>query len=425
MRTRFILSVTALLLCSSFSVSSETVLSSLEEIGRFGADRSLQVLQGELALRQAREDKVPLVKLKDSSLSGMVRIDFDNLDPQWEAGLGLPILEQLSLSGSIDGDLNSSLALSLSPLAHSPSRELSKQQIRSSSVSLEKARIDGEINALTSALQWMKAERTYDVLKEKTILAEISYRDASERYDRGDVTFDDLQDSLLQWSENRKDLSEAEQSLRSRERALFSFMGDDLNQVRIEMLEIDDLKKSLALLKEKHRESSPSAEKNRDLLLGYIEKDRSGTALKHTWSYEPSLTAGAALVFDGSGSMRGSASLTFSLSPSDFQIGQRALMEDRYRLAAAEIRNLRLEMDLLLRQAEEATVSTMINRNIAELELEQTESLMAEAQFLYERGDFSELERDDAALDVAEAENGLFGALADEYLALVAMKAFY
>jgi len=425
MKARPIICIVLLFFYCGLSLSAETVLSSLEEIGRFGADRSIQVLQGELTLRQARLEKVSHLKLKDSSLSGTVQFDFNNSDPQWEAGLALPVLDQVSLSGSIDGNLNSSFAISLSPLAHSSMRELSDQKIRSSAVFLEKARIDGEFMALTLALEWMTAARTYEALKRKTELAEISYKDASERYDRGDVTFDDLQEALLHWSEERKNLSEAEQNLRLRERGLFAFRGDGRKQITIHMLAIDDLKKSLALLKDEQRELSPAAGKNRDLLLGFIERESFATALKHTWSFEPSLTVVAALAFDCSGSMTGSAAVTFSLSPSDFQIRHRAIIKDQYELTAAEVQSLRLEMDLLLRQAEEARVSTMINREIAELELEQTESLMAEAEFLYERGDFSELERDEAVLVVEEAQNGLFGALSNEYLTLIAMKAFY
>ena len=54
---------------------------------------------------------------------------------------------------------------------------------------------------------------------------------------------------------------------------------------------------------------------------------------------------------------------------------------------------------------------------MAELEKEQATDLYEEAQFLFELGEYSQAERDDAALFLESAEISLFSALADEYMA--------
>ena len=85
--------------------------------------------------------------------------------------------------------------------------------------------------------------------------------------------------------------------------------------------------------------------------------------------------------------------------------------------------NLR-KAELTLAQVRENLEITRLNREVVELALEEATAVAVEAAFLYDRGELSQLEWEEAQLGEKEARADLFKALADEYAAWLALRLY-
>lgn len=414
-----------LLIFSIPALQGEIVLRSLDEIAAYGSENNLDYRSSRVNVLQAEENLQGFFLLENSSISATGSYSDAN-SATWgvSSTLNMPIIEQFSLSGTIDQDLSGNISLSLSPLAHSDSREQSEISYDSSLILAESSRISAENGVISAALNWMTALREYETQQSQTELSATEYRDDKFRFDLGEISFDALQDSLISWSEDRVVLSEKEKSFRDSESALYSELGAGKDEVSIGSLTVDELKESLDALVELLDPEEGDYLKSSDLKLSVLNRLSSEAALNNTWIYEPDLRAGATLGFDDQGISSISASVTLSFSLDQIQNREKEISKEQYAIASIREFQERSEAELEFNQIIDTIESSSLNRDIAYIEFEQAEILLSEAELLFDRGDISQLDLEASRNFLHSSENALFKALADEYKAWIALKEY-
>jgi len=194
--------------------------------------------------------------------------------------------------------------------------------------------------------------------------------------------------------------------------------------ISIEPLTTGDLRKALLKIQEQVSPDTADPVSAYSVQSSYLQIESSQVKLKNTWIFDPGLSANANLGFDTNNQMVLSAGVSVSFSPDNINASDRDEMKQDLALSRVQTEQSVRESSLALQQAVDSLSSSRLNRKVAEIELEQAEALVSEAEFLRNTGDFSDLELEETYLTLRKAENSLFQAYAEEYKAWLAIKAF-
>ena len=409
-------------LISILPVFGETVLSSLEEIAAYGSENSLDYLNGQVNLMKAKDNIQSLLLLEDTAVSLEGSLSDAEESLALNSRIEIPIIEQISISGNLDQEKTGSVSLNLKPLAHSDNSEQSMINYQSALISAENSRTEAEYKAVSAALGWMSAKREHQSSRDQTDLYETKYKDDKARYELDEISFDDLQESLVSWSEQRISLSEKEKTLRSAESLLYASLGASMEDVSIDILTIDHMKKVLEEIKKEMELYKGDSMNSSSYKLASLARDSAEVTLKNTWLYNPDLTASAAVNFDSEGYKGFNASVNFSISLDDIQKKDRDVNREELKIATKQEIQSRNEAEVDYIQVLQSLDSTGLNRETSLIEYEQKKILYSEAKLLQKRGDISQWELDESYLSLQISEDAAFKALADEYLAWFSLK---
>ena len=415
-----------LLFISAVVLNGQTTLSSLDEIAAFGSEHNLEYKNSQINVLKAAENRTNIVKLENSSISAAGNFNNTIQGESWRfsSTILVPLIEQLSLSGTIEEDLSGQVGISLKPLAHSDNRKQSEIDYNSALITAESARISVESDAMTAALNWMFESRDLQAKQVGAELAEIKYKDDKIRYDIGEITLDNLQNSLISWSEARILLSSKQQSFRNAESHLYSSLGAGPEDISIKKLDIDTLYGFLKSIKQTMDDQQGDPLNSNAYRISLLNVYSAKTSLDNTWIFDPDLNASVNLNFTSDGTLSVTGSIGLSLSPGDYQKNIRDIARKEFQISISEAEQSRNESKFEYEQILESLKSAEINSEISQLEYQQAQILLSEAELLQRLGDYSEIELQESQLTLSLAENALFRALADEYIAWLELKSY-
>jgi len=399
-------------------------LGSLEEIVEYAYKHNLSYRQDLWEVGKAQNDIEGLLRIDQSSFSftrdiPVVEDPDADKDPEYSAGVTVPVLDQFSLSASIDQDNDITSALNFTPLAHD---DLKEQDI----IAYEKALIDAEQSALdvrneavTAALTWMDLSRQLNTQDARATMKGTAYEEEKIRYDAGESTLDAVKEALLEWSEAQGDRTSLQQKERTARTDLYSILHADTSELVVSVITLSALREAIEQLEETSSIDQTAPESAAAVLLADLDARSLEEKRKNTWLFEPDLNAGLSITRNSDQDLQVAATVSFSFGLDDFNRAEREELAVDIELAREQHQQT-LEQSLLEYEEQMlALEAAQAAREIRDIELEQTELLHEEAKFLHNQGDISELELDDARITYEQAENSLFSALVEEYTALL------
>ena len=415
MRTIFFAVLFVILILLSGALTAQS-FSSLDDIKAYALENSLDYKKAAWAALSARNDVDGILELEETSFSS--EADYDSSSEEWSAssGIDLPLVDQLSLNGTYYSDNSSELGLSFSPLTHSDSRVQQAITLQKALAYAGETAITAETEALSAALYWMVKAEEIRNQEEAVSVAELLYRDEKVRYDEGESTLDDVREYLMDWTEARTVLSDLQKELREKESDLMTALNVNPAEVNIAFLGNDVLEEELNKLKLSVVPEKAVSAGTYSVLSSYLDMKSVEESLDDIWLFNPSLVLEADVVREDNDTTW-EASVEFSFSLQDWQKDDRIEMQTDLEISRQEAYQAEQAGMLDLQQARIALESSAQNRELARIEEEQAAELYEEALYLYDLGEYSQAERDDAALTLKSAETSLFSALADEYLA--------
>jgi hypothetical protein len=419
-------------------------LATLDEIAAAGTASSLDYARARNAAATAAAAVPALIKAKSSTLS----LAYSYSDSSAAAGsaagspgqdsaasstshsltaaANLPLLDQLSLTGSVKADAatksykSADVGVTLNPLAHSDARTQAQINYQKALAAAdEKGRAAG-IQAVKAALAWMSQKRQLATLEKTTALKEEAYgaAKASNAVDASATTLDDLVAALKDWSDSRSALVKAQAAERKAETELYSALGSTRDQLSLSALDLETLAAALASL-----ESSLAPAAGSGPAESYSAKaaslDAAGGSAKLAaiWAFEPDLAISAGYSIPSSGKATPSASIKLTLSLDDLKGEKKA--EARADLDVA-LKSLALQKSAdanAYDQALAAVQSAKLNSESRKLSRDQSAELAEVAALSYKSGSYSALENESALLALDAADDAYYQALADEYSA--------
>ncbi len=413
---RFLLSLWILMpVCSPVLVSAQT-LDSLEDVCSYARANSLDYQTALWEALKSSRDLDGILEFEESSFSFDTSVREDE-DVSANAGVDVPVLDQISLNASLDSDKNRAYGFTLSPLAHRDDRiqqELARQE---GSAAAAQTGIAAENSALKAVLDWLSAMRTVDVQIELTSVLESIYRDEKVRYEAGESTLDDVRSALMDWTDAGKTLTSLQNDRSSAELSLLSALNTGADSITLPDLDSSDLERELEALQGRMKPDQADPLQSYEVLTAQIEARSLEEELKDTWLFDPDLSLTGSISTDGSGDSSWSGTLSLSFSFQDWQSQEREELSRDLELSRLEAGQVQVEQYQALQQDLIALETTKQSCDLARLELEEAMEIYDEAEFLLERGEYSRAERDEARLDLKTAEVSLFSALADEYSA--------
>jgi outer membrane protein TolC len=363
-----------------------------------------------------------VIKLDETSFSLSSSVAEEE---EWAAtaSIDLPLFDQLGLNGALNDDSSGKLGLTFSPLYHSDSREQLSINYEKALLLAEETAVLTENHALSAALNWMSARQQLSVQEEIVAVKETVYRDQKVRYEAGESTLDDVRDDLVAWTEARTTLSKQQTLLRSGESELLQTLGTSLDAAGVGIISSEILRSEMEALKSSLTPEAANPSQVYEVTSSYKSVESSREKLSDTWMFDPTLnlagninlpSSSDALNTSGPG-WEASIQMVFSLD--DWQGKERDENRKILTLALLEAQQAERESQLNLQQVLITLENTEQNRVLAELEMEQSEELYEEAQFLQKAGDYSSAESEDARLLFEQARVNYFDMLAGEFLA--------
>jgi outer membrane protein TolC len=403
-----------LILLSSPLASQE--LSSLEDIRSYALENSLDYKKAQWEAVKAGHNLEGLFTMDETSFSASSGYD-DSLE-KWSASAGVevPLVDQLSVNSTVYEDNSGSVGLTFTPLSHSDDRVQNDISWQKAAALADEMAVTVENSALSAALGWMNITAQLAVQEESVLVSETIYRDEKIRYEAGESTLDDVRDALVDWTEARTTLTGLQTQLRAKESDLITALNVNPETVELSLLSSEDLAAELEALKSSISPEDADPVLSHAVFSSYLDMRSVEEELDDTRLFDPELNLSSDLYF-GDDNKSWEASVTLSFSLQDWQSEERQELQTDLEISRQAASLAEQESRLLLQQARIALENTAQNREVAELEKEQVSDLYEEAQFLFELGEYSQAERDDAALSLESAEISLFSALADEYLA--------
>lgn len=396
-------------------------VTSLSEVAAMARTNSLASQEAAAAARSAELAVPELFRIGSSSVATTYSwtASADDALEGASVKLTMPLLDQLGLSASVSGDLSGSLAATLSPLAHADDRAQALIAYDKAQAAVGEAERAASDTALKAALSWMCAARDLETKRLAVAVMEETY-DATKKanaIDPASVTIDDLVTALQDLSAARAALASARAAGLKAEAALYAALGATRGEVSVARLGLDALEAELdALAAARSGAKASGAAVTYEQTVAALELRSRESALAAIWAFEPSLALSAGLAFD-EGSAGPSASIVLTLSPDDLKTDERAAARTMLELSRKALA-LQLTTD---RNAYEEAVSAVegaaMSREGCESALSQSRELAGIAEFNLKSGDGSALEYRSALLAVAQAEDSLYQALADEYAA--------
>ncbi len=242
-------------------------------------------------------------------------------------------------------------------------------------------------------------EQEYEIVKEQYTIDE-------------DTTIDDVTDAADSYTCARQEYFTTEQSLLSTKQRFFTTLGIDFAEVIIKDISAKTLEK-LVRQRTLYLEGAASMQaasltlENLQSELETLDGD-----LKQTWVYRPDLSLSASLDVP---TTQFGATISYSISPQDFKTDERKTLQEN---VEAKKQDIALELFKLDLAKEMAISNVQTFQEMAVLEqsaLDDARTTLQETQLLYEQGERTALELEQAEVSLLSSDIKYLSTLCDLY----------
>jgi len=403
-----------------FGIFSQTVLDSLDSISSYAEKNSLEVRNSDLAQQTSYNNIKSILKIDSAKLSTSSTYNYQTGELGFNSQINIPIIDQLSVTGSLNNKSEGSLGININPLIHSAEREISLLNYNLSQINTEKIKFNSKKNAIQSTLNWMFGFRNLKLKEKRVDMYKNIYEDNKNRYEKGTISLDELQKSLIDWSDSRKALLDQKQNYYNLESNMYSKLGSSKDSVKILPLETFILSEAIEELDNTIISSNIIFNNDPSYREAVISNMIKKVQYDNIWLYDPDLTLNSSIPYNENG-IKGdkiTTSLNFSIKIGDFKSQEKEKANQEYSISMQDLELKENEASLGLERIKDIAESSHIESEIFKYEYEQALVLLNEAEILHKAGDYSQIELLESQLFLQQAENNYFSSLVNEYLAL-------
>ncbi len=398
----------------------------METLTRQTLRTNTDIQKAVLNLIQAEEELGFSFTLDKSSVTLSGGYDYNYPDAQSGAGplpdehelsgslsVSVPVIPQLNLNGSFTPDFTDmsnsrgSISLSASPFASGDNTINEDETYKKAVLALGYLERNIRLNTEQAIFSLFISRNNLDYSKKHLELTEEKYNSVKNQYDLAEATYEDLQNSANSLSSARVKYYNAQKTEMSTLKNLKLLTGPEV-EITIDNITLNELLEICSERRESIKPVLESVPESQKLSTLNIELETLKETLKETSIWDPGLSLSANINFPFS-TAKGSFTLKFS--PDQINSDEREDLEDdiAYKLIDinVEVFSLKLEKEMLEKNIEIAEQSL----TSALSTLEQAKIDKDEAAVLYEYGERTEIELEEAGVSFISAENNAYSSV--------------
>jgi len=404
-------------------------LLTIEQIALQAQAENPQVLKALRVLNNAEEDLAGESRLLETRLS--LESDYGTSQnqggtPAEEAGLSgqaaitVPLLDQLSVGGSITArqgeELEGALSLSVTPFAVSDPTYPEEEAYGRALVAWQRLRRQTYFDAEQAVLAYLIAGMEVEAAEKTFQLEQELYETVRKELELGEASFEELQDQLGELTDARKKLYTTESQGMSSWKQLQLLFDPEGEEVEPAPLSLEQLEE---LIRDREEQvdglaatGGPSSEtlENLKLELTALQEE-----LNDTPRWRPDFNLSGSLGVPDPSAYSIGASISFS--PDDVKDEERTDLEEEIREVLVDIQVEQFDLSLQKQLVEQNIGIAEQALQAASLAQEQASLTLRETELLYRQGDRTVFELEQARLSVENAQIDSFAAAADLYRA--------
>jgi outer membrane protein TolC len=433
----FILGLAAVMLMP-LAADQQSELLTIEQIALRAQAENPQVLKALRVLNNAEEDLAGESRLLESRLS----LESANGTPQsqsassgdpgdaaisGQAGITVPLLDQLSVGGSVTAqqgeEIGGELSLSITPFAAADPSYPEEETYGKALVAWQTLRQQTTFDAEQAALKYLIAGMEVRLGESTLDLEQKLYETVQKELELGEASFEELQDQLSELTTARKSLYSTESQALSSWKELQLLFDPDGEEVEPASLSFQQLEELIEAREKKISEltaEEPSSQslENLKLELTALQEELEATPL---WRPDFNLSGSVGLPDLSAYSI--GASISFS--PSDIKDDEREDLEEEIDEKLVDIQIEQFDLSLQEQLVEQNIGIAEQALEAASLAEEQASLTLRETELLYEQGERTVFELEQARLSLESAEIDSFAAAADLYQAQAELLMLY
>jgi hypothetical protein len=393
---------------------------SLKEIILLSRVNNPTLLAGENDLLSAENDRVGPILIDNTTLSG--KSDFTLTEPVTLQGgsssldrlsgslsVNIPVIDQLSLSTTLDSDQNISAGITLKPLNMTTNQVDSRIKWENAQNSLNHIKNNLDWDILERVLTLTLREQEIELYSALEILENEQYQATHALYLAGEATYDDYLKALDDLTSAEENSLNGREALQTASWNLWTYSGlsesYDLESISLESVETlaDELNNTVKSLQEELAVSL-SVLTARNAL---IQTEKS---LDTTLRFHPDLSVSANVngTLDSSSTIQSTLSVNLTLSNNSFNGTKKIILEanrkEKELALSQSLFESRLKNESLLATIELAEKAL----ELAKRDEERSRILANETEILFARGERTTLEKEEVFLALTQSQIGVF-----------------
>jgi outer membrane protein TolC len=334
------------------------------------------------------------------------------------ADLTVPIIPEVSLGATVTNKNggNASASLNVSPFAPWRTSYQEKATYRQAKLQLDYQTAKLGYDVESAAYGLLQAQANVTLARAKVALEEQRADISQKSYDMGQLLFADLQTERSNLVSMRQAEFDAERGLLNARVQLYRLVGPATGEPAVREVTVDELTALMAARDGDLAKKSAAQAGSMSLRQAEITLDSLKEQLAATPTYRPNLGLSAQVSFSpaapAGSQFVGSGSLSFSFSPSEIKTDDRATISDNLADAKRQVELERLAAGLQASIDKQALAVARQALESGKNDLDQALAALVGAQLLYEQGQRTSPDLEQARIDVDSARLRLFQAAA-------------
>lgn len=335
------------------------------------------------------------------------------------SSISVPIIPQVSVSGSIDqileDELKGSVSISVSPFAGLGSEWREWETLRKAQVQLSSVEANVPMNAELDALDMIRTVLNLSYVEQSLALEESKFEIAQSQYELGDLNYSEYDSAVSGLSSARQKYYEAQKSLFTMQKKMYQILGPGADEVQVTPVAAEEI---LSMIRTRENELNTAMSRNPSsvsLLNTMIELEALNRQLKQTPAFLPSVSLSANTNFPFS---QARASVSFSVSPNDIALEERDDIKQSIAWKQLDLeiehQSIELEKKMLEKSLAVAKEALQISQN----SLDAANRRFEENKYLHDLGEKLDIELEESELSVFSAEINLLRSAVDLYRTL-------
>lgn len=409
------ISVLLVLMIPFTALYATSVDEEISNLVNISLQNNIDYLNAKNDLKNSQDDLEQSPAILDSSISSDSSVSYSSSSTTFVSSLdvSIPLIDQLTLSASVDTNLDGSVGLTYNPLASSDSTVPNEINLENASVNLNEVEESLKVDIAQAYINYLLAIEDLNQQEAQVTHDQKEYEQQKELYDYQETTLIDLQDSLMSYTESKNKIKDLELAVYSTKVTLYQLIGvsdySSIELVQADLNQLVDLNSDLETVLD-GKSFSPLSDKD------VVAALNSTALLEDSYDtlklYSPTFSINTKVKLDGTVS----AGVSFKTSAADYNGDEKEDLLNQIDLSKIESAQTISKVTSSIELLQNTVASDKQSISDIEMQIEQNNLVMNEAKALLDLGEYESLDYETLELNANNLQLSLIKAYATLYV---------